>query len=202
MSLKRTIWRSCSKQNGNIPFRIRSTYRGNGPRATKWWREEKATGVWKAETMNNAGMLHAFIQDPGFEMSGDNAWAEGEQVRNCSRQGRTLRMVWYRWRRRANMKDAVLMKGTTVVYVWTPLRGEIMSAETRARGLHLSAGVTVRREIIPTLMSKYSGIITHQSRERQQTQPAVLGGKAGASSHFYNAQKNPLSFHKSFNLFV
>lgn len=64
---------SCSKQNSNVPFRIRSTYRGNGPRATKWRREEKATGVWKAETMNNAGMLHAFIQEPGFEMSGDNA---------------------------------------------------------------------------------------------------------------------------------
>lgn len=27
----------------------------------------------KAGTMNNAGMLRAFIQDPGSEMSGDNA---------------------------------------------------------------------------------------------------------------------------------
>lgn len=77
--LKEMSWRSCTKQSSNVPLRIRSTYRGNGPRATKWWREEKATGVWKAGTMNNAGMLHAFIQDPGFEMSGDNARGEGRE---------------------------------------------------------------------------------------------------------------------------
>lgn len=57
-----------------------------------------------------------------------------------------------------------------------------MSAETHTQALCLSVNVTVRQEIIPTLMSKDAEIITNQSRERLQTQPAVLGGKAGAAS--------------------
>lgn len=160
---------SCSKQNSNVPFRIRSTYRGNGPRATKWWREEKATGVWKAETMNNAGMLHAFTQDPGFEMSKDNAWGERGKVRNHSTQEDT--------------KNGLIQtrRKCEACRLWLDTVERIMPAETHTQGLCLSVNVTVRQETIPTLMSKDTEIITHQSTEHPQTQPAVLGGKAGAA---------------------
>lgn len=192
---------SCSKQNSNVPFRIRSTYRGNGPRATKWWREEKATGVWKAETMNNAGMLHAFIQEPGFEMSGDNAWGERGKVRNRSTQEDT--------------KNGLIRTTEERKYeaccLWFDTVEGIMAAEAHTQGLCLSVNVTVRQETI--LMRKDAEIIRHQSGERLQTQPAVLGGKAGAASALHvtdatpqlskkNQKKKPFSFNKSYNVWV
>lgn len=153
---------SCSKQTSNVPFRIRSTYGGNGPRATKWWRGEIATGVWKAETMNNAGMLHAFIQDRSLRCL---------EITHEKARRRIRRTVWYRRRRRGNM--------THVVYGLTALRG--LCQQRCTLRVFVSLNVTVRQEIIPTLMRKDAETITHQSREGTQTQPAELGGKAGAA---------------------
>lgn len=67
----------------------------------------------------------------------------------------------------------------------------IMSAETHTRGLCLCVNVTVSQEIIPALMSKGAEIITQQSGERWQTQPAVLGGKAGAASALHVPDATP-----------
>lgn len=84
---------------------------------------------------------------------------------------RIPRTAWYRRRRRYE-----------ACRLWFDAVEGIMSAETHTQALCLSVNVTVRQEIIPTLMSKDAEIITNQSRERLQTQPAVLGGKAGAAS--------------------
>lgn len=37
------------QKNGKVPIQTRSTYRGNGPTATKWWREEKQGESWSSE---------------------------------------------------------------------------------------------------------------------------------------------------------
>lgn len=78
--------------------------------------------------------------------------------------------------------------------LWFDTVEGIMSAETHTQGLCLSVNVTVRQETI--LMSKDAEIIRHQSRERLQTQPAVLGGKAGAASSLHVTDATQLSKKK------
>ena len=184
---------SCCRHHSNVPFRIRSTYRGNGPTATKWWREKKQP---ESGRLKQWIMLECCMQDRGVEMVGDNIIGERGKVRNRSMQEDTRNgLIQTREKRKYE-----------ACRLWLDTIQGITSAEKQTRGLCLSVNVTVRQEIIPTPMK-------HQSRKHL----CWLGKQEGAASALHvtgvtlqlskkhtnkKKKKKPFHFHKSFTVWV
>lgn len=69
------------QKNGEIPIQTSSTYRGNGPRAIKWWREEKQGESWSLEQWIMLEYWMHLHKSQGL-MSGDTEEKEREIKKN------------------------------------------------------------------------------------------------------------------------
>lgn len=143
------LWRSCTTSV--------VIFQPSSGAVTDWWREEKQVDS-ELETMNNVGTANAFsakvwcLLVPWTKVRKEGGKEEAE--------GRMSWMTRYRRGKRGKEERAALMKWwLSVMFVWTCVDAavEIMSTETHIQYLCLC--VTDWQEIIPPLISKYTGII-------------------------------------------